>query len=421
MTDTPPISPQVPEQPPVSQAVETRDSMLRTLAARSAPISPPGAAAALTDRILVHTSWDTASVLLPNLPKHGSGLVLRGAKRLTGCKQLRKAEHDGVILVDPEGYTVAAATEEDPFVLGDPRQDALFIPTLEEILQAQRSAGATVAMTPTGYLYAGDGPALKSAANTVAALGRDDVLFSVPLDIAWLTNDHIGLLIAVLSRLDMPKAIFLGAQFDPLKRYKPAALNLRRLVAEAGHVAVLKTDLTALDVLCHGAFAASIGTGGSLRHIVPVGQFPHSGKRDPSPSVLFGELMAYFKGSTLAERFANDPPPICLCASCGGRALDTFRSKDDTEAAHLHGILTWSEWAIVLRGRPTLADRAAWWQRCCQAAVQQHDVLNAALGQDEAFTPPTALEAWATLPAWLPTTQATPAAPTSPPRRSPTR
>lgn len=103
MTDTPPVSPQVPEQPPVSQAVETRDTKLRALAARTAPISPPGAAAALTDRILVHSSWDTACVLLPNLPTHGSGLVLRGAKRFIGCKALGKAEYDGVILLDPEG------------------------------------------------------------------------------------------------------------------------------------------------------------------------------------------------------------------------------------------------------------------------------------------------------------------------------
>jgi hypothetical protein len=39
-------------------------------------------------------------------------------------------------------------------------------------------------LTPTGYFRAGDSDALKAAANVVAALGRDDVLFSVPIDIA---------------------------------------------------------------------------------------------------------------------------------------------------------------------------------------------------------------------------------------------
>lgn len=403
MTDTPPVSPQVPEQPPVSQAAETRDDLLRTLAARPAPVALPGAAALLVDRILVHTSWDTARPLLPHLPTHGSGLVLRGAKRFAGCKELRDTGHDGVVLLDPEGYTVAAATEDDPFVLGDPEENTLFTPTLEEILQDQRAARATMTMTPTGYFHAGDGPALKAAANAVAALNRDDVLFSVPLDIAWLKNEHVGLLIAVLSRLDVPKAVFLGAQFDPLDRYKHAAMNLRRLVAEAGHVAVLRTDLTALDAMSHGAFAASIGTGGSLRHIIPVGQFPRAGKNDPSPSVLFSELMAYVKGSTIAERFANDRPPTCRCTSCNGRALDTFLSKDDSPEAHIHGILTWSEWATVLRAQPTLADRADWWRRRCHDAVQQYQILNTALGQDDAFTPPTPLAAWATLSAWLAT------------------
>lgn len=418
MTDIP-SSPGVPEQPLAGQAVETRETALRALAASPAPLAPPGAAAALTDRILVHAAWDTARALRPILPTQGSGLVLRGAKRLTGCRELRDTGYDGVVLTDPEGYAQAAATEENPFVLGDPDENTLFTPSLDEVLDWQRQAGATVALTPTGYLHAGDGAALKAAATTVAGLDRDDVLFSVPLDIAWFTAEHIGLLIAVLSRLATPKAVFLGAQFDPLERYKAAAMNLRRLEAEAGHIAVLRTDLTGIDALCHGAFAASIGTGGSLRHIVPAGQPPRSGKNDPSPSVLYAPVMTFFKGSTLAERYANDPPPTCPCRTCHGRALDTFLSTDDSDAAHAHNILTWTEWVTVLRAQPTLADRAALWRRYCHDAVQQCEILNTALGQDGAFTAPTALAAWATLPAW-PSATSVPAPPARPrPTRTP--
>lgn len=47
--------------------------------------------------------------------------------------------------------------------------------------------------------------------------------------------------------------------------YRAAVTNLRRLVGDVEHVAVLRTDLTGFDVMSHGAFATSIGAVGSLR------------------------------------------------------------------------------------------------------------------------------------------------------------
>jgi hypothetical protein len=379
---------------------------LRALAARPAPVKPPGPVGALTDRVLVHTSWDTGQRLLDALAPRADGLVLRGGKAGAGVRELRKGGFGGVLVIDSESYAVAAATAEAPFVLP---QDGLFEVTLEQILKGQRDCGATVALTPTGYLRAGDGPALKAAADTVATLDRDDVLFCVPIDIAWLNEENIGQLIAVLARLDTPKAVFLGGQFDPLQRYKAAVSNLRRLVAEAGHIAVFRTDLTGFDVLTHGAFATSIGTGGSLRHIIPFGQKPRSGNnKDQSPSVLFPDLMAYVRGSKLAQRFADARPPGCSCSACGGRNLDTFLGRRDSAAAHAHGVCIWSEWISDMLGQPTLADRATWWHNRCRSAVDFYDVVNTQLDQPGAFEAPTPLKAWAELPAWPSLTQPSP-------------
>jgi hypothetical protein len=399
MTDdaTPPDY--VPQPRPTSDRVAEREAALQELARQSAPAVPPGAAGILTDRVLLHTSWDTCRKLLP-LPEHIGGLVLRGAGAATGIKHLTKAGFDRPIAFDPEGYEDAAATEDEPFVLL-PDDDSLFGLTLEQELQRQRDFGACIALTPTGYLYAGDSDALRAAVRAAGQIDRNDVVFSVPLDVGWFQAEHIDHLIAVLAKLELPKAVFIGGQFDPMERYKDAVANLRRVVAEAGRVAVLRTDLTGFDVMSHGAFATSIGSGGGLRHMIPLGQFRRSNKNDESPSVLFGDLMSFFKGSTLQEKFADSQAPICDCASCDGRELDTFLTKDDSVPAHRHGMCTWAAWISGLRACRTISERATWWRTKCVDAVANAEIVSTQINQPDAFTPPETLRAWAELPAWL--------------------
>lgn len=397
MTD--PIStPSVPSPRPPDGKTSRDQTALAALAARPSPASPMGPASVLHDRILVHTSWDTGRKFIDSLPAEHSGLVLRGTDAgFKNALTLRKGGFEGVFLIDPEGYAVAAATEEQPFAL-PPEQ--LFGLTVDQLVDRQLTCGAAVALTPTGYLRAGDSDALKAAVAATVDLGRDDVMFSVPIDVAWLTGDHIDVLIAVLRRLQLPKAVFLGGQFDPMKKYKDAVANLRRLVAEAGHVAVLRTDLTGFDAITHGAFAASIGTGGSLRHVIPYGQFARSGKNDQTTSVLYPDLMAFYKGSTLAEVYVNAISPACLCTTCDGRHLDTFRAKSHGPAAHMHGINIWTSWIDEMQQRPTLHDRATWWLNRSIGAIHRNKIVNVQLEQPDALKVPKALDAWATLPAW---------------------
>lgn len=404
MTDTSSTLP-VPEPRPSSEPPDPREVALRELAARAIPKTPPGVVGRLVDQVLVHTSWDAGRNLIADLPDGVGGIVLRGTKNGTGTRALAKARFPGEVVLDSEAHAAAAATVEAPFVL--PSDGGLFGLSLDQVLDSQRQAGATVGLTPTGYLRAGDGDPLKAAADVVAKLDRDDFLLGLPLDVAWFNNDNIGLLIAVLKRLDVPKAVFLGGQFDPMDKYKSGVLNLRRLLAEGGDIAVLRTDLTAFDAMTHGAFAASIGTGGSLRHIIPYGERAFSAnKDDQSPSVLYGDLMTFFKGKTLAERFANDPPPTC--SDCGGRPLDEFTKRSDRTAAHAHGLHTWGGWVDEMKAHTSLAARASWWKDRCAAAVAQCDIVNSQINQEGAFEAPAPLKAWADLPAWLSTTSPAP-------------
>ncbi|GAA2696086.1 MULTISPECIES: hypothetical protein [Actinosynnema] len=379
------------------------------------PRTPAGPVGELADHLLVQASGDRAKELFGLLPVRGSGLVITGKRSASTILQLRRAGYTGPLVSDSEGYLDGFATEDAPFILpsSDNVLDASFRVSLDDVLTAQRRNGATVALTPTGYIDVGESEALKAACTEFARLGRDDAVLSLPIDVGWLHEEHFPQLFAVLSRFEQPAALFLGAQFDPLSRNKRSTGNLRKLIAEAGPLALFRTDLAAFDAMTHGAFAASIGTGGSLRHVVRKGAGPRSRVKDPSPSVLHPELMGFFKGALLATKFANlVPAQTCDCGTCDGRELTRFLGRAESAEAHAHGIRVWSEWVEEMLSLPTLADRARWWKEKCARAVGHHDVVNTMIEQEGAFTPPGPLDSWATMPAW----SATPA-----PKRSKTR
>jgi hypothetical protein len=356
--------------------------------------TPPGQAGVLANRILVHARPRGITRLLPAIDQRHSGIILCGDKPEQGLQRCRKAGFVGILVMDPRGYEDGAATSEVPFTLSPDGQ--LFEPSLDQVLDDQRAAGADVALTPTRFFQPGDRDALKSAAKIAAGLGRDDTIFSVPISIAWLNVTYIDQLIAILARVPLPKGIFLGSQLDPLDNVKEAVANLRRLCTEAGHVTVFRTDFAAFDVAAHGGFAASIGTGGRLRHIIPPDEAPFSPRpQDQSPTVLVPDLIHFFKGSTLAKRYANFSAPACSCAACGGRRIDTFIGRDDSAAAHLHNIRVWMEWLPELLGYTATADRITWWQGRCDAAVQNHELYNGQLGLRDVFQPTRALTIWA--------------------------
>jgi len=259
-------SPFIPPEPrPAPDAAAAAGRQARVCA-------PPGQAGVLANRVLIHARPRGITRLLPAIDQRHSGIMLCGERPEQGIKRCRTAGFAGILAIDPRGYKDGVATPDAPFALPDHGQ--LFEPSLEQVLDDQRAAGADVALTPTMYLEPGDAASLKAAARIAADLGRDDTIFSVPISIAWLNSMYVGQLIAVLARVPLPKGIFLGSQLDPLDNVEEAVDNLRRLSAEAGDVALFCTDFAAFDFAAHGGFAASIGTGGSLRHIIPPDEAP---------------------------------------------------------------------------------------------------------------------------------------------------
>lgn len=349
------------------------------------------------DRILLQVSTrrlGRTRDLLPELEAAG-GLVLSGNGSAVKVGELREEGHDGVLLADPAMYINAFATADEPFHEPVKHDQPSLSGPLEDAVTLQLERGVSAVLTPTGYIRAEDSGALRAAARAVAALDDPRVIFVVPIDVAWLRDDCVSQLMAILAAVPGRKALMLGGQMDPLSRFKAAVSNVRRLVAEVPQVALMRADIAAFGAFAHGAQFAAFGMGSSQRHIVPPGQ-PVKSFNPDTPSVLFPELMHFLLGQTLAGRFANAVRvPSCACRTCAGQALDRFTSRDTELEAISHNVRILAGWSRSLVTVPSGADRAAWWQDQCTSAVGRYAVLNTEIRQPDAFKVPKQLARWA--------------------------
>lgn len=384
------IDPSAPLPRPRSDLTEPPD----------APQALPGSLRVLQGRMLLHVSPARVGFFRPQLDAGRSGLVLCGTGALQQARKLRSVEQfSGPLLVDPAVYEVRAASEEEPFP--DASEGTFgFDDPLAVSLAEQRAVGVTAPMTPTGYLHAEDSDALKAAVRRVAALHDPQVVFAAPVDVGWLREeDSVRQLIAYLRLLPGPKALMLGGQMDPLARHPRAVDHLRRIVTDVPGAALLRTDLAAFGALAAGAAFTAFGAGSKLRHIVAPGQKAETSKGfSTSPHVLFPELMHFFLGKTLADRFAGAAAPICGCAACEEvRALDSFASNagDRQARAAAHNVAVMMEWLRTLTVLAPGSARQRWWHERCLTAVGRYPLLNAQLLQPNGFKVPPQLKRWA--------------------------
>ncbi|WP_433828652.1 hypothetical protein ACQP2E_04740 [Actinoplanes sp. CA-015351] len=365
------------------------------------PPVPAGAVGTLANRVLVYTRRTHIPTVLPALATARSGLMITGPGPGKPIPQVTGLDYDGPIAIDPDAYGHHQATPDKPFLLPD---DGLAgtNPTLDQVLDAQLRAGYTVACTPTGYIGAGDIASLAAAAQQVKALGRTDTLFVAPLDISLIDRAFFTQTQAILHDVGCPIALVLGKQGDPLTQSVRIIPNLRTLAATVPLMPIC-TDFNGLDLVAHGAFAAAIGTGGSIRHTVPYPREPLSfNGRDKSPSVLVPDLMCWWKGSKINELSGAAPSraPRCRCGTCGDQALTRFLQKEDQPEAIAHAVAAWTVIAEGLLDQPTVRERAAYWRNICVGALNEHEMLAKRLRRPDAFEPQAPLKRWATLPAW---------------------
>jgi hypothetical protein len=349
----------------------------------------------LAGRLLVHIAPQRVGYVLNQIDPIRSGLVVTGKGALRKVAELRSTGGPAPLLADPAFYETMVATAQEPFM--EPSDQLPSGDPLGRAVQEQLAVGASAALTPTGYLRAGDGGALRAAAQAVAALDDPRVVFVVPADAGWLASDQLTLLIEILGDVPGVKAVMLGGQLDPLAGHHGAVEGLVRLLAEVPGVALLRSDLAAFGALARGAAFAGYGAGAKQRHVVPPWEPAQKSVPVTSPSVLYPDLMGLFLGQTLAKRFAASPAPVCECAACGRRDLDSFAMQGQSVAAAGHNTAVLMSWLRALEANPAGVERERWWQQWCSAAVARYPLVNVAIGQPGAFKPKPQLLRWAEL------------------------
>ena len=359
------------------------------------------AAQLLAGRVLYQENARYLPRVRQSVDAHLSGIVMTGPNADTRASQLRSTGYRGVLLIDSAAYMTHTATSKEPFLLP---QDLLFA-TLDECLDFQRARGADAVLTPTGYIPVAASKALKAVIEAAERIKREDAIVVMPIDIAWLNAEHINQLIAACNKIRQPKAVILIGQFDPMAAFKQTAENLRRLVSEAEQVALLRTDLAALDAMAHGALFAGIGADSSIRHAVPVGERPQKAESNSKgwaqyPNVLMPELMRFCGTQGLARRYANAEPARCGCPVCDGRGLDRFNSSDGETRIESedHNAYVWGAWVNEMTTVTPGGERHQWWRDRCARALGRYELENVRIEQPRGFKPPKPLRAWATLP-----------------------
>ncbi len=349
-------------------------------------------ATGLRDRVLtVGTAFSPS--LLGQIDPDLGGLVVVGERAHATVRELTRQYPTLPILIEPTTVANAAATVEHPFILEN--DNTLFPVTVEQVLDSQRQAGATFAVTPSGQIPAGDSATLKAVVHGANAIAAADALTLVGVPDLWLTQPLVKTLCRVLHDSEHPVLLSLiNSSGDPLER-KAAATGYRQVAETLGdRVIGWRTDLSGLGLIAHGALSAAIGIRPSQRRLAQFDRPPRSSdKRDGTPHVLLPDLLRFSRSSVMHhEWFASTRPDACPCRWCAGADIDRFDdSSESVEVAHLHNGAILQQLVEACMSVPP-DHRAWWWRRRIEDAVGAHAELEARISRP--IAQPTYLKRW---------------------------
>jgi hypothetical protein len=343
------------------------------------------AAVLLKDRLLILGTDDTIALAREVDAEHG-GVVVTGASAQAIVRTLRASFPGLVLLEQPVLHTEYAATKDRPFPIGptdEQPEDTLFDIepiTIDSVIEAQISNGASLGVIPTGFLRAGDHQAMTAVSNGANAITRRDVILHLPLALQWLTKaDDRKKLIATIRRSKHPVVISLAHRSDPASQPGVIAGLLAVFTATPAKVGVWYSDLGTLEAIACGGLCGAIGIRSSYRHIVEPGGKAYSPTkgRDQSPNVLMDKWQRFKRSYAMTiDWFANGGEPSCACPHCGNRPLNRFTdSAGDVLEAHRHNLHRVTDLhQRLLQSR----DRRLWWAELLADAEVAHAELSSA-------------------------------------------
>jgi hypothetical protein len=332
----------------------------------------------LQDRVLTVLNADNANLVIESIhPTHG-GVVLTGAKRLQVMSRLRRAYPELVVIAEPDSHaSLNAGPNRFWHLPGD--DDGLIPPaSVHEVLDAQRHAGASVALLPAGYVSAGDHETLRALVDAANDIDGDDVALPLYLDGGWLRQDHLDYLRAVIHHSRHLVLLAFGSTTNPLNTAKKVGLYLDLVAAGA---VCWRTDLAGLAGVSRGAIGAAIGMAPAMRRVTApdnTGKARRPG--DTTPYVLLASHMRWLKtGAMRGEIFVAAPAPSCLCQECRGRLLDRFDEHQKAQATRHNQAVVDGFTRQLFDVAP--AERAAMWRQLAREAAIAHDVTSGQIGR----------------------------------------
>lgn len=322
---------------------------------------------------------------------HDTGLIVPG-RNLAAVRGLRTNHPTLFFMCDPPEsgqFTASAAT---PFPTETDHQASLLPPlTLEQRIQQQIDAGASLAFTPTGYLLAGDHGALRAVITQANLLNRDDVVVLLPMDHTWLRPQGLKLLSAAITRCRHPVAVALGdVNGDPMSR-KNVLAGARELCRLPTPPMFHRIDLAGYHLMARGAVAASVGVIASKRRAEIPGKPGYAPRANRGANVLLADLLRFRRSLDLQDEwYASRSAPTCPCSACHNQALDRFGSSDyDRADAAQHnaiGLLNYIDEAQTHGGY------ARYWPGKVRDALAAHATLGGYVGAPIAA--PAEVKAW---------------------------
>lgn len=271
----------------------------------------------------------------------------------------------------------------------------------ESWLRLQRELGLPV-LTDSGYAGPENRAGVSSVLDRAARLGPD-VVATLALS-PWWFEPGAGLefLLDEVERAGVPVAIALEHQRDPLGVQRTLH-GLVRLLGVGVPVIQLRCDVSGLGLLCHGAWAAAVGTHSNLRHFSPRTKNGFS-PRTATTATVVKECLAFIDVARIARAVQADPDDSlwrpCECPTCGYRTLDWLSTLTDEDAqqraAFGHALQMLFDLRDELIARSACpADRQASWRAHCDNAIVRFAGVND--GGAHWSTPPF-LRCWRSLP-----------------------
>lgn len=334
----------------------------------------------LRGRVLTIVHCDAAEAMSTHLNLDYEGLVITGAKRHQVMRKLRRAFPDLILIAEPDSHVEHEASSVHPWYLPGSEEDGLLAgPSVVDILDGQRSSGASVTLLPSGFVEAGDVETLRAIVEAANGISGDDIALPLYLATGWLRPEHEEFLLAVIALSSHPVLLSFGSSTNPLDSKRKRAIY-RRVVTGSGAFS-WRVDLAGLDALAHGALGTAIGTAPGLRRFTPP---KDKGKArrpdDATPYVLNPGHMHWMKtGAMREELYVATLAPSCTCRECGGQRIDRFTESQAAAAArHNHAII--DEYAQSLLSTAP-SDRPVLWRSMAQDALVAHEATSAVVGR----------------------------------------